>query len=252
LTSLMTDLLYGIHSVQEGLGNPRRRPVELYALSGDRSDRIAQVVEAATRAGVPVRHRERRDLDRLAGNRHHQGVVLRVEPFPYAELPDLVEAWRGTGAKGFFLALDGITDPHNFGAILRSAAAVGCHGVIVPADRSCSVTATVDRASAGALSQVPLCRVVNLARTLDDLKKEGLWVFGLAADPEAAPLFRTDLGADLVLVVGGEGSGLRPNVRKRCDALLRIPMPGGIESLNASVAAAVVLFEALRQRSCND
>jgi len=248
----MTDLLYGIHSVQEGLANPRRRPVELYALNGEPSGRVAQVVASAHQAGVPVRYRERRDLDRLAGSPHHQGVVLRVEPFPYVQLEDLLEAWRRSGKKGFFLALDGITDPHNFGAILRSAAAVGCHGVIIPADRSCPVTGAVDRASSGALSRIALCRVVNLARTLDELKKEGLWIFGLAAESEAGPVFRTDLDSDLVLVVGGEGSGLRPNVRKHCDLLLSIPMPGGIESLNASVAAAVVLFEALRQRSGSD
>jgi 23S rRNA (guanosine2251-2'-O)-methyltransferase len=199
-------------------------------------------------AGEPVKRRQRQDLDRLVGHSHHQGVVLRVEPFAYAEPDELLERWRSSGEKAFFLLLDGITDPHNLGAILRSADAAGCHGVFVPKDRSCPVTAVVEKTAAGALAHLPLCQVTNLARTLDELKREGVWVYGLAGEESAGELYRTDFTGDLALVVGSEGTGLRPNVRQHCDGLLAIPMGGGVASLNASVAAAVALFEVVRQR----
>ncbi|MEJ2698050.1 MAG: 23S rRNA (guanosine(2251)-2'-O)-methyltransferase RlmB [Desulfuromonadales bacterium] len=244
----MAELIYGINTVREGLKGTRRQPLELFALKEARSARVEEVLRAASEAGIPVRLRERGDLDRLVGNPHHQGVVLRVEPFAYAALEDLLDRWRKTGRKAFFLILDGITDPHNLGAILRSAEAAGCHGVIVPKDRSCPVTPVVDKASAGALEHIPLCQVTNLARTLEELKREGVWAYGLAGEEGAEPLFRTDLSGDLALVIGSEGAGLRPNVRNHCDGLLGLPMHGRVGSLNASVAAGVALFEVVRQR----
>jgi 23S rRNA (guanosine2251-2'-O)-methyltransferase len=244
----VTELIYGINTVREGLKGTRRQPLELFALKEARSARVEEVLRAASEAGIPVRLRERGDLDRLVGNPHHQGVVLRVEPFAYAALEDLLDRWRKTGRKAFFLILDGITDPHNLGAILRSAEAAGCHGVIVPKDRSCPVTPVVDKASAGALEHIPLCQVTNLARTLEELKREGVWAYGLAGEEGAEPLFRTDLSGDLALVIGSEGAGLRPNVRNHCDGLLGLPMHGRVGSLNASVAAGVALFEVVRQR----
>ncbi len=244
----MSDLLSGIHPVREGLRGRRRRPLELFLLSGQRSARLEDLIREAGEVGVPVRYRERRDLDRLAGNPHHQGAVLRVEPFAYAALEDLLQHWRSSGEPAFFAVLDGITDPHNLGAILRSAEVAGCHGVIVPKDRSCPVTEVVDRASAGALEHLRLCRVTNLARTLEELKKEGLWIFGLAGEEGTAPLHGEDLRGHLALVVGSEGEGLRANTRRHCDLLLSIPMRGRISSLNASVAAGVAFFEVVRQR----
>jgi 23S rRNA (guanosine2251-2'-O)-methyltransferase len=244
----VTELIYGINTVREGLKGTRRRPLELFALKEARSARVEEVLRAASDAGIPVRLRERGDLDRLVGNPHHQGVVLRVEPFAYAALEDLLDRWRKTGRKAFFLILDGITDPHNLGAILRSAEAAGCHGVIVPKDRACPVTPVVDKASAGALEHIPLCQVTNLARTLEELKREGVWAYGLAGEEGAEPLYRTDLSGDLALVIGSEGAGLRPNVRNHCDGLLGLPMHGRVGSLNASVAAGVALFEVVRQR----
>jgi 23S rRNA (guanosine2251-2'-O)-methyltransferase len=245
----MADIIYGINPVREALRGGRRRPLKLIVEQNVSSPRHQELLRDAERAGVPVLLKKRQDLDRLAGNPRHQGVLLEIESFTYASLDDLLTAWRVSGQKAFFLVLDGITDPHNLGAMLRSADAAGCQGVIVARDRSCPVTAVVDKVSAGALEHVPLCQVTNLARTLEKLQAEGLWVYGLAGEEGAAPLYRADLAGDVALVVGSEGAGLRPNVSRHCDMLLAIPMAGRVSSLNASVAAAIALFEAVRQRS---
>lgn len=245
----MSDLLYGINPVTEALRSSRRTPQELLLLDDARSPRLDELQQLARSENVPIRSCRRQELDKLAGNSHHQGAVLRVAPFPYMPLDELLLLVRQSEKPSFLLILDGITDPHNFGAILRSADAAGCHGVIVAKDRSCPVSGVVEKGAAGALSHLPLCQVTNLARTLDQLRDEQIWIYGLAGESDATTLYETDLRSDLVLVVGSEGSGLRPVVRKRCDLLLSIPMQGGVPSLNASVAVAVSLFEAVRQRS---
>ena len=190
----------------------------------------------------------RSELDALVGEGRHQGVALQLKPFEYVSLEALLEtrAFRSP-EKAFFLILDSVSDPRNFGAILRSADAAGCQGVIVPKDRACPVTGVVHKASAGALASVPVCQVTNLARTIQQLKKAGVWVFGLGAEGTGS-LFGEDLCGDLALVVGCEGKGLRPNIRKQCDVVLSIPMSGSVSSLNVSVAAAIALFEVVRQR----
>lgn len=242
------DLIYGINAVREGLNGEFRRPLELCLLRETLTPRLAELLELTNASGLPVRRLERRELDRITGHSHHQGVVLKVAPFVFAELEDILERWRTSGARAFLLLLDGITDPHNLGAIIRSAEAAGCHGVILPKDRSCPITPVVDKVSAGALAHLPLCQVTNLARTMDELKRDGLWLFGLAGEEKSSPLFGTDLRTDVALVVGSEGAGLRPNIRSHCDGLLAIPMQGLVSSLNASVAAGIALFEVLRQR----
>ncbi|OEU57053.1 MAG: 23S rRNA (guanosine(2251)-2'-O)-methyltransferase RlmB [Desulfuromonadales bacterium C00003096] len=244
----MADLIYGINAVSEGLRSSRRRPLALVLQRDSQSARLVQLQREAESVGVTVNRRDRRELDRLVGHGHHQGAVLEIEPFAYLSLDDLLGRWRASEEPAFFLILDGITDPHNLGAILRSADGAGCHGVIVTKDRACPVTAVVDKVSAGALEHVPLCQVTNLARTLDALRKEGVWVYGLAGEESASPLYTTDLRGNLALVVGSEGSGLRPNTRVHCDLLLAIPLCGKVPSLNASVATSVALFEAGRQR----
>ncbi|APG27713.1 23S rRNA (guanosine(2251)-2'-O)-methyltransferase RlmB [Syntrophotalea acetylenivorans] len=244
----MADLIYGINAVSEGLRSSRRKPLSLVLQRDSKSPRLVQLQREAESAGVPVARRDRRELDRLVGHGHHQGALLEIEPFAYLSLEELLQRWRVSEAPAFFLVLDGITDPHNLGAILRSADGAGCHGVIVTKDRACPVTGVVDKVSAGALEHVPLCQVTNLARTLDALRKEGVWVYGLAGEEGASPLYDTDLCGDLALVVGSEGTGLRPNTRSHCDLLLAIPLRGKVSSLNASVATSVALFEAGRQR----
>jgi len=243
----MSDYLYGINPVREALSGGGRQPLELLLTSGELPPRLAELDALAVRCGLKVSRRERRELDRLAGHTQHQGVLLRLAPFAYRSLAELLEIWRTTGRPAFFLLLDGITDPHNFGAILRSAEVAGCHGVIVAKDRSCPVTPVVEKTAAGALSHLPLCQVTNLSRTLDELKQAGIWCYGLAGEDGSSDLYRTDLGGHLALVVGSEGKGLRPNIRAHCDALLAIPMRGQVGSLNASVAVAVALFEVVRQ-----
>lgn len=243
----MADYLYGVNPVREALSGEGRKPLELLLASGERSARLEELIELAKKQQLKTVFRERRDLDRLAGNSHHQGVLLRLEPFDYADLGDLLGAWRNSGRSAFFLLLDGITDPHNFGAILRSAEVAGCHGVIVAKDRACSVTPVVEKTAAGALTYLPLCQVTNLSRAMEGLKKEGVWCYGLAGEEGAENLYASNLSGNLALVVGSEGKGLRENIRKHCDGLLAIPMHGQVNSLNASVAAAVALFEVVRQ-----
>jgi len=243
----MADYLYGINPVREALTGAGRKPLELLLTDGERSARLAELLGLAEQLQLRTVFRDRRDLDRLAGHSHHQGVLLRLEPFNYAELSALLSVWRDSGRRAFFLLLDGITDPHNFGAILRSAEVAGCHGVIVARDRSCSVTPVVEKTAAGALAHLPLCQVTNLSRTIEELKRAGIWCYGLAGEEGAQNLYDTDLTDPLALVIGSEGKGLRENIRKHCDGLLAIPMAGRVNSLNASVAAAIALFEVVRQ-----
>jgi len=243
----MADLLHGINPIAEALAFGNRRPLELILAQGRLAPRLEELRRLAEAASVPVRLVDKAELDRLAGHSRHQQALLRLPPFRYAEFDQLLRRWRDKGDNAFFLLLDGITDPHNLGAILRSAEVAGCQGVILAKDRSCPVTPVVEKTAAGALSHLPLCQVTNLARTIEELKKLGIWCYGLAGDEGSQELFKADLTGHLALIVGSEGKGLRPNVRKHCDGLLAIPMRGQIESLNASVAAAVALFEVVRQ-----
>lgn len=240
------EILYGINPVREALrGN--RRAFELFVQTSGSDQRIAKLAALAEEKGVPVRRRERPDLERLAGNSHHQGVVLRVAPFAYTDLHDFL-AGRAGDEPLFLLMLDGIQDPHNLGALIRSAACAGAQAVIIPKDRACGITSVVEKASAGAVETLPVIQVTNLAQALEQLKQAGCWSYGLAGEG-GSTIYQTDLRGNLVLVIGNEGEGMRPLVRKQCDGLLAIPQYGGVSSLNASVAGGIVLFEAARQRS---
>ena len=243
----MADFIYGINPVKEGLVG-RRRPQELFVEENGESPRIAELLDLAGQQNVPVRRRRKEDLTRLVGNAHHQGVVLRIAEFRYVPFEDLLNAWQASGQTGLFLLVDGITDPHNLGAILRNADAAGCQGVIIPQDRNCPISNVVDKASAGAVEHLPICQVVNLARTIQQLKAAGVWIYGLAIGEEGKSLFRENLQGNVALVIGSEGQGLRQRTRQLCDVLLDIPMQGSVASLNASAAAAVALFEVVRQR----
>ena len=243
----MADYLYGINPIREALQGTGREPLELLVVSGEHSDRLDDLISRAKENGLKVNSCERRELERLAGHSRHQGVLLSLTPFKYVTFNDLLQDWQQSSETAFFLLLDGITDPHNFGAILRSAEVAGCRAVIVAKDRSCPVSAVVEKTAAGALSHLAVCQVTNLSRTLEQLKGAGVWCYGLAGDEGAQNLFTTNLQGSLALVIGSEGKGLRPNIRNHCDALLSIPMAGRINSLNASVAAGIALFEVVRQ-----
>lgn len=244
--------IVGINPVEGALANDPSRVREVLIEQGARNPRLAALSDEARRLGVPVHARPRAMLEKVAGHARHQGIVANYEAPPSLgehDLPALIER-AGNGA--FFLVLDGVTDPHNLGACLRSAAAANVTAVIVPRDRAVGMTPVVRRASAGAADRVPLVAAINLARALRVLKDGGVWLTGLAGDAETS-LYTIDLRGPVALVLGGEGEGLRRLTREACDHLVRIPMPGtdnaGVESLNVSVAAGIVLFEALRQRA---
>ncbi|MDR2012084.1 MAG: 23S rRNA (guanosine(2251)-2'-O)-methyltransferase RlmB [Rhodanobacter sp.] len=240
-------LLIGIHAVEAALNHDVGHLVELYIDSASHNTRIKELSDRARELGVKPHARDRAALDRMTGGARHQGVVARYDaPAPLAEsaLAELVEK---AGREALFLVLDGVTDPHNFGACLRRAQAAGVTAVVVPKDRAVGVTPTVRRAAAGAADRIPIVSATNLARTLKALKDAGVWLVGLVGESEKS-IYSIDLNGPIALVLGSEGEGLRRLTRETCDFLARIPMRGDVESLNVSVAAGIVLFETLRQR----
>jgi 23S rRNA (guanosine2251-2'-O)-methyltransferase len=227
------------------------RPETIHRLVVERGrddGRVSELVELATAAGVPVSREPRAALDRLSEGENHQGVVAVEAATTFADLGEVVDQALDDRSDPLLVALDGITDPHNLGAIARTAECVAAAALIVPRHRSAAPAAGAHRASAGALGRLPLCRVTNLAKALDGLKERGFWVVGTAAEGGSAP-WEIDLAGPLVVVVGSEESGMRPGVARRCDFIATVPTPGDTESLNASVATGMVLYEALRQRS---
>lgn len=238
--------LFGLHSVLAAL---RRRPVMVHTLwvdAGRRDARMREILDAARSAGVIVEQVDGAALDRLCPGERHQGVVAEcgtAESVTESDLPDLVAR---TG-NSLLLVLDGVTDPHNLGACLRTADAAGVTAVVVPRDRAAGLTPAVRKVASGAAETVPFVQVTNLARTLDRLKQAGMWVVG-TGDDAPQTLYQADLKGPLALVMGAEGQGMRRLTRERCDLLVRIPMQGTVSSLNVSVAAGVCLFEAVRQR----
>ncbi len=213
--------------------------------------RLSKLVAAARQAGVVIHREPMEGLDRRSPGQRHQGILGEGGPFAYAELEEVLGRVADKGDAALVLILDGITDPHNLGAILRSAAAAGVDGVILPERRSAAVNETVVRASAGTAGRVPVCRVVNLSRTLEDLKAAGLWIYGLALGEGSRDYLLETFDRPVGLVMGAEGEGLHLKIREHCDGLLHIPMPGGVESLNVSAAAAVTLFRVLARRGAD-
>ncbi len=232
-------ILSGIHPVAEALRAGRALDRILVA-QGAGGPRLQEVIELARQASVPVRFEPRNALDRLAGSAAHQGIVALGAAQQYAELESIE-------ASGLLVVLDGVEDPHNLGAIIRTAHAAGASGILIPERRAAGVTDVVAKAAAGALEHLPVIRVTNVNRALEDLKQRGYWIYGL--DERGAEDYdRVNYSAPTALVLGGEGKGLHEQVRKHCDVLVRIPMAGKISSLNVSVAAGVVLFEWKRRR----
>lgn len=238
--------VYGVHPVGELL---RSRPEDVhrvYFVQTAKSGRFFEIERAAHKHKIQVVGLSRTQLEDLVGSVNHQGIAAAVESFRYAELEDVLS--QHAGAAPLLVALDQIQDPHNLGAIIRSAFALGAQGVVIPKDRACEITPTVVKASAGATSHLPVIRVTNLNRALHDMREAGLWIYGLAAEGDRN-LYDEELVGPTVLVVGSEGQGLRRMIAESCDRLLRIPMLGELGSLNASVAAGVALYEAARQRN---
>ena len=244
----MSELLFGIHAVVAALKREPERIEVLYLDRGRRDRRLGEVWSLARAGGITTERVERAALDRLCGAQaRHQGVAARFQGRPALGDGDLGALLDGVTEAPFLLVLDGVTDPHNLGACLRSAEAAGVHGVITPRDKAAGLTATARKAASGAAERLPFVQVTNLSRTLEMLKDRGIWLVGAAGEADAA-LYDVDLRGPLALVLGAEDAGLRRLTRAHCDHLARIPMVGGVESLNISVAAGVFLFEARRQR----
>ena len=237
--------IYGLNAVSEAI-KARGRAFQWVALAKERHDlRLQRIIQECRKLGVPVRFLRRSELDRMAGNAAHQGVVAVTSAKQYSGLEDVIEAKRGE--HSLIVVLDGVEDPHNLGAILRTADAAGADGVVIPERRAAGITGVVTKASAGASEHLAVARVTNIARAVEELKEHEIWVVGL--DERGTKTYdAVDYNMDCALVLGAEGKGVHDLVRRRCDFLVSIPMLGKVSSLNVSVAAGVVLYEIVRQR----
>jgi 23S rRNA (guanosine2251-2'-O)-methyltransferase len=241
----MSEAIYGIHPVSEAMKS-RGRSFKFIAIAKDRTDpRIQRIIDDCRAAGTTVRFVQRDELDRLARTNMHQGIVAMTAEKKYLDVDALIENKRGKHV--FLVVLDGVEDPHNLGALIRSADGSGADGAIIPERRAAGVTGTVVKASAGATEHLPLARVTNIARTIDDLKAQNIWTVGLDERGDKS-YDEIDYNMDCALVFGAEGKGLHDLVRRKCDFLVSIPMLGGVSSLNVSVAGGVVMYEVARQR----
>ena len=240
-------LIEGRNAVIEALraGTPIDK---IYIARGETDATLGHIASTARGKGVVVTEADRRKLDGMSRTKSHQGVIAIAAVREYAEVDDLLNAAREKGEPPLLVVCDELSDPHNLGAVIRTAECAGAHGVIIPKRRSAGLTAIVAKTSAGAVSYLPVARVPNLTAALKELKERGLWVFGTAADGGTS-LYQADLKGPAVLVIGSEGDGMGRLVREQCDFLVSIPMKGKLNSLNASAAAAVVLYEAVRQRN---
>lgn len=239
------NVIYGINSVAEAL-KARGRSFQWVGVAKERNDlRLQRIIEDCRRNSIAVRFLPRVELDRMATTGAHQGVVAVTGSKQYADLDDVIAAKRGP--YSLVIVLDGVEDPHNFGAILRTAEAAGANGVVIPERRAAGVTGTVAKASAGASEHLPVAKVTNIARTIEELKTKGLWIVGL--DERGKQNYdEVDYKMDCAIVLGAEGKGVHDLVAKKCDFLVSIPMLGKVPSLNVSVAGGVVLYEVVRQR----
>jgi 23S rRNA (guanosine2251-2'-O)-methyltransferase len=237
--------IYGLNAVSEAI-KARGRAFQWVGLAKERHDlRLQRIIEECRKLGVPVRFLQRTELDRMAGNAAHQGVVAVTSAKQYSGLDDVIDAKRGM--YSLIVVLDGVEDPHNLGAILRTADAAGADGVVIPERRAAAVTGTVTKTSAGASEHLPIARVTNIARSVEELKEHNIWVVGL--DERGTQTYdELDYKMDCAVVLGAEGKGVHDLVARKCDFLVSIPMLGKVSSLNVSVAAGVVLYEIVRQR----
>lgn len=243
----MSEIIYGIHAVKALLERDPQRFLEVFILKGREDRRLQPVIAELESNGIAVQVANRQWLDSKVEGAVHQGIIANVKPgrqFQENDLPDLLAAHDAP----FLLVLDGVTDPHNLGACLRSADAAGVNAVIVPRDRSAQLNATAKKVACGAAESVPLIRVTNLARTLRLLQEHNVWIVGTAGEADHT-LYQSKLTGPMALVMGAEGEGMRRLTREHCDELISIPMAGSVSSLNVSVATGVCLFEAVRQRS---
>ena len=238
--------LEGRNAITEALKSGRTID-KVFVADGDTDKGLQRLAAQAKEAGAVVVSVDRRKLDAMSYTRAHQGIIALAAAHAYVTIDDILEEAASRGQAPLIVICDELSDPHNLGAILRSAECAGAHGVIIPKRRSVGLTATVAKASAGAVEYMKVARVTNISSAIAELKDKGLWVFGTAAEG-SIPMYQADLTVPAAIVIGNEGDGLSPLVRKNCDVMVNIPMAGRISSLNASAAASILLYEAVRQR----
>lgn len=245
----MPDKLAGVNSIMEALRG-KRRVHKIFLQEGRGGKRIEDLLNLARKKGIFFQYVDKQRLDGMYTLANHQGVVALVDQYEYSSLEEILELAALNGEPPFVLILDGIEDPQNLGSIIRTAECAGVHGIVIPQHNSVEITPAVVRASAGAVEHMLVTRVTNLVNCIKELKKQGLWVVG--ADMEGLTYCSTNLPSPTALVIGGEGTGIRKLVRQNCDILVSIPMMGTISSLNASVAAGLIIYEVIRQRRLQD
>jgi 23S rRNA (guanosine2251-2'-O)-methyltransferase len=246
---MTSELLYGRNAVREAL-RARRRTLRRLVVSRSvqESGIIADIIRLAEQAGIPIERIERQILDRQLRDANHQGVMLETGPYPYVELDECLSSANARHEAALLLLLDHLQDPQNLGTLLRTAEAVGCHGIIIPGRRAAEITPAVVNASSGAVEHLRVAMVTNLSQTIEELQHNGIWVVGLEQDETAQDIDAVDLNLPLGLVIGAEGTGMSRLVRERCDFLVRLPIVGQIGSLNAAVAGSIAIYHAWRQR----
>jgi 23S rRNA (guanosine2251-2'-O)-methyltransferase len=243
----MAQIIYGIHPLQEALKSSHLQIEKILIGTQTLHPPLQSILEIANTREIPVTFTTRESLDRMTKGGVHQNVVGLVKETPYTDIGEILSHWKKQGTKALFLILDGIQDPQNFGSLIRTGLGCGAHGIVIPKDRSVGITPVVIKASAGATAHLPITRVVNIAATIDLLRKEGIWVYGASGEAKDL-IYQLDLNIDLAIVIGAEGKGMRPLVKKKCDRLFSIPMKGPLSSFNASVSGGMILYEVMRQR----
>jgi 23S rRNA (guanosine2251-2'-O)-methyltransferase len=243
-----TEILFGIHPIDEALKARQRRFTEIYITRDPASKKLSGIVFRAKNLAIPILNVTNDFLNAVSKTDAHQGIGAKTSALPIKELADTLDTIPNADTAPMLLILDSLTDPHNFGALVRSAVSVGIHGIIFPKDRSVAPSPMVSKISAGALEHAPLIRATNLVNTIKRLKAFNFWICGLDGAGEQS-IFEVDFSDRMAIVIGSEGKGMRPLVRKQCDFLIHIPQIGPISSLNASVAGAIALYEAFRQRT---
>ncbi len=243
----MSSIIYGIHPIREALTSSSLRFQKIWVSSRSPSPSLQAILDLAQKRKVPLSFTDKETLDQMVKGGLHQNIIGIIEETSYTDLEDILIRPKLEGTKALFLILDGIQDPQNLGSLIRTALGCGAHGMIIPKDRAVGITPGVVKASAGASAHLPVARVVNIATTIDRLKKEGVWVYGASGEAKDR-LYDLDLTIDLAIVIGAEGKGIRPLIKKKCDCLFSIPMKGPVSSFNASVSGGMVLYEVMRQR----
>jgi 23S rRNA (guanosine2251-2'-O)-methyltransferase len=243
----MSQIIYGIHPVEEALRSPHIQLEKILIATQNPTVPLQSILHLASRRQIPVIHSRKETLEQMARGGLHQNIVAITKEISYVDLEEILSHWKKETARALFLILDGIQDPQNFGSLIRTALGCGAHGIIIPKDRAVGITPTVIKASAGATAHLPIVQVTNVSRTIETLQKAGIWVYGASGDANEK-IYELDLSMDVAIVIGAEGKGIRPLVKKKCDRLFSIPMKGPLTSFNASVSGGMILYEAMRQR----